>query len=152
MSVTGKPIVYGMSHPKPNPKTDAIVAEVRAHAEANQANGWEIVATWSDADIAEAIGWAESLKGAIKKIRLLGVISTDAKEAKPAPKKPATVTPITPAVQVAEDGTTTVTVKDWLNRPVTLTAAPAPAPQACTEIDFAAHWAAVEAMDHTRTN
>jgi hypothetical protein len=163
MNVTGKPIVYGTSHPKPNPKTDAIVAEVRTYALANTDQpGWEVVAKlWEDTDIAEAIGWAESLKGAIKKIRPLVVTSPKPAATRKPAAKLATVTPIAGkatrdpvtgmvyANQVEDPKdediapppaaiTSTVTVKPWLNQAV--------APQACTDIDFAAHWAAIEAM------
>jgi len=49
---------------------DALVAEVRAHAEAHyEDGGWDvIVECWEDADIEAAIGGARTLGGAIRKL------------------------------------------------------------------------------------
>lgn len=54
---------------------DALVAAVRAHAEAHyQDGGWDvIVECWEDSDIVEEIGRARTAKGAIAKVA--GIVS-----------------------------------------------------------------------------
>jgi hypothetical protein len=57
----------------------ALVGEVKRYAEAHYSDGgWDvIVECWSDADIAEAIGRARTLAGAIRKLRTFVSVMAD---------------------------------------------------------------------------
>lgn len=55
-----------------NPVAAQMVREVRAYASKpdNYEAGWDIIVeAWSDADIIEAIGWASTLRGCVKKLK-----------------------------------------------------------------------------------